>query len=89
MIRETCRDVRAAALVGGPGRTPQGTAISAFVYGPDGEPLTRYRVWACVPPFRAVVKVHAGGPPRPECALDRTVLLFDVLPHDRQRRTAD
>ncbi|MBF6135388.1 carbon-nitrogen hydrolase family protein [Nocardia otitidiscaviarum] len=42
VIRETCRDVRAAALVGGPGRTPQGTTISAFVYGPDGEPLTRY-----------------------------------------------
>ncbi|MFD4351330.1 hypothetical protein ACFWPX_02165 [Nocardia sp. NPDC058518] len=24
-----------------------------------------YRVWASVPPFSAVVKAHAGGPPGP------------------------
>ncbi|WP_282785563.1 MULTISPECIES: carbon-nitrogen hydrolase family protein [unclassified Nocardia] len=42
VIREACRAVRAAALVGCPGRAPRGVTISAFVYGPDGETVTRY-----------------------------------------------
>jgi hypothetical protein len=30
-------------------------------------------MWARAPPFGAVVKAHAGGPPRPERALGRRV----------------
>ncbi|HEX5812711.1 MAG TPA: hypothetical protein VFY38_11440, partial [Pseudonocardia sp.] len=48
----------------------------------------RYRDAASVPPFRAVVKARAGVRAAGRRVLDGTVLLFDVLPHDGQRRPA-
>ncbi|WP_171161817.1 carbon-nitrogen hydrolase family protein [Streptomyces sp. I05A-00742] len=44
-LREACRATGTAAVVTAPGRPPApgaGPRISAFVYGPDGTPLTRY-----------------------------------------------
>ncbi|MBT2440263.1 carbon-nitrogen hydrolase family protein [Streptomyces sp. ISL-36] len=42
-IRESCRAVRAAAVVNGPVLTPQGRpGITSLVIGPDGTLLTRY-----------------------------------------------
>ncbi|MFI8964940.1 carbon-nitrogen hydrolase family protein [Streptomyces sp. NPDC053493] len=42
-VREACREVSAAAVVGGPGRTAAGRpAVTTLVVGPDGTLLTRY-----------------------------------------------
>ncbi|MBO0656845.1 carbon-nitrogen hydrolase family protein [Streptomyces triculaminicus] len=41
-LREACRAAGVAAVVNCAGLLPDGPAISSFVYGPDGAPLTRY-----------------------------------------------
>jgi len=45
-----------------------------------------YRMFASAPPFRAVVKADAGVRAAGERALDRTLLLLDVLPIRHQYR---